>query len=189
MASFDSFPIIKTDRLRIRLLEPHEAGLMLQFRIENRRHLEPWEPLRSPDFFTEPYWHMHLRMNLKQFRQGVSVCLSILDPAESQILGVCNYTNIIRGTLQACHLGYALGEKHQGQGLMFEALEASNRYMFDDIGLHRIMANYLPHNHRSAELLEKLGFRIEGRAEKLLKINGRWEDHILTSLINPRGCE
>lgn len=159
---------------------------MVRFRIENRRHLESWEPSRGPEFFTEPWWQMQLRSNLKQFRQGVSVCFSLLDQDDSEILGVCNYTNIIRGTFQACHLGYALAEKAQGQGLMFEALSETNRYMFEDAGLHRIMANYMPRNQRSGDLLRRLGFVREGEAEKLLKINGRWEDHILTSLINPR---
>ncbi len=113
------------------------------------------------------------------------MCLSILDRQETEVMGVCNYTNIIRGTFQACHLGYALAEKYQGQGIMQEALREANRYMFEELHLHRIMANYMPRNERSGRLLEKLGFRIEGKAEKLLKINGRWEDHIMTSLINP----
>jgi ribosomal-protein-alanine N-acetyltransferase len=56
--------------------------------------------------------------------------------------------------------------------------------MFDDLGLHRIMAGYLPHNKRSGKLLDRLGFEKEGLARKYLKINGRWEDHLLTSLIN-----
>ncbi|MGL5537110.1 MAG: 30S ribosomal protein S5 alanine N-acetyltransferase, partial [Aeromonas veronii] len=34
-------------------------------------------------------------------------------------------------------------------------------------------------------LLERLGFEREGFARAYLMINGRWEDHILTSLINP----
>ena len=34
-------------------------------------------------------------------------------------------------------------------------------------------------------LLERLGFEREGFAREYLMINGRWEDHILTSLINP----
>jgi len=32
-------------------------------------------------------------------------------------------------------------------------------------------------------LLDKLGFKREGFAEKYLKINGIWEDHVLTSKI------
>ena len=108
----------------------------------------------------------------------------LLSPREDEVLGVCNYTNIVRGTFQSCQLGYALADKHQRKGLMFEALLMTNAYMFDDLGLHRIMAGYLPHNERSGNLLNRLGFEKEGLARKYLKINGRWEDHLLTSLIN-----
>jgi ribosomal-protein-alanine N-acetyltransferase len=158
---------------------------MTQFRRENREHLAVWEPRRSTDFFTEPFWEMQLRFALRDFRQGQSVCLAILDLDTTEVLGVCNYTNIIRGTFQSCHLGYALAQRWQGQGIMFEALQASLAYIFEDLRLHRVMANYLPHNQRSGDLLERLGFTKEGQAEKFLKINGRWEDHILTALINP----
>lgn len=181
-------PQMTTERLHIRLLEPRQAPLMVKFRTENRRFLEPWEPRRPPEFFTPGFWEVQLAANWREFRQGTSLCLALLDSAETEVIGVCNYTNIIRGTFQACHLGYAIGERHQGRGLMFEALEAGMGYLFDDMRLHRIMANYLPHNHRSGRLLAKLGFVIEGKASKLLKINGRWEDHILTSRINPADC-
>jgi ribosomal-protein-alanine N-acetyltransferase len=108
-----------------------------------------------------------------------------MDKTESKILGVCNFTNIILGTFQSCHLGYALAEDQQHQGYMAEALDSSIDYMFTTLGLHRIMANYLPHNERSGALLEHLGFNIEGYAKHFLLINGKWEDHVLTSLIKP----
>ncbi len=59
-------------------------------------------------------------------------------------------------------------------------------YAFDELRLNRIMANYMPSNHRSDVLLQRLGFSKEGAAKKYLKINGQWEDHVLTSLLNPR---
>jgi ribosomal-protein-alanine N-acetyltransferase len=157
---------------------------MVRFRDENRAHLEQWEHRRQPDFFTEGFWEIHLRLILRDFREGASACFVLLSPNEDEVLGVCNYTNIVRGTFQSCQLGYALAEKHQRKGVMFEALSLTNAYMFDDLGLHRIMAGYLPHNERSGKLLERLGFEKEGLARKYLKINGRWEDHLLTSLIN-----
>lgn len=46
------------------------------------------------------------------------------------------------------------------------------------------MANYIPSNIRSENVLQKLGFEKEGYAKKYLKINGLWQDHILTSLVN-----
>ena len=58
-------------------------------------------------------------------------------------------------------------------------------YAFDELGLNRVMANYMPSNLRSEALLNRLGFVREGVAKKYLKINGVWEDHVLTSLLNP----
>ncbi len=180
-----TLPAIQTERLLLKLPDPTQARVMLAFRVENRDFLEPWEPLRPLDFYTGGFWRLQLQRNLMEFREGSSLCLALMDHEETEVLGVCNYTNIVRGTFQACHLGYALAEKHQGQGLMYEALEAANRYVFEELRLHRIMANYLPRNDRSGKLLDRLGFRVEGKAEKLLKINGEWEDHILTAKVNP----
>ena len=67
---------------------------------------------------------------------------------------------------------------------MHEALRATNRYMFDELKLHRIAANYRPENIRSGKLLAKLGFRIEGFAKDYLYIDGAWRDHVLTSATN-----
>ena len=176
-------PKLFTDRLICRLLEPHEAKLMCSFRRENKNHLERWEPLRKPSFFTESFWQAQLRAQLRDFREGVSANFSILDKDEVYIIGVCNYTNIVRGTFQSCQLGYAIAKQCEGQGLMEEALRRTNDFVFSQLGLHRIMAAYLPHNQRSGSLLGRLGFKREGFAEKYLKINGIWEDHVLTSKI------
>jgi ribosomal-protein-alanine N-acetyltransferase len=157
---------------------------MAEFRNANRHHLTEWEPSRRPEFYTEGFWQVNLRIALKDFRDGGSACFCLLTPAEDQVIGVCNYTSIVRGTFQSCHLGYALSHQYEGQGIMFEALNLTNDYVFEELGLHRIQAAYLPHNERSGALLERLGFEKEGFARRYLKINGVWEDHILTSLIN-----
>lgn len=180
-----SLPLIKTKKLTLKLLEPSNADLMVNFRVENKQHLTPWEPLRPAEFFTAGFWEMQLRQAIQEFRVGHSVCLVIMDADETEVYGVCNFTFIQKGTFLACHLGYALAKKHQQQGIMTEALKAGIDYMFNDMGLHRIMANYMPCNDRSARLLERLGFIVEGKAKDYLQINGRWEDHILTSLVNP----
>ena len=101
------------------------------------------------------------------------------------LVGVCNFTNIVRGAFQACTLGYSLSADAQGKGLMYEALTAAIAYMFEIENLHRIMANYVPENRRSADLLRRLGFEIEGHARDYLHINGAWRDHILTAKTNP----
>jgi len=68
---------------------------------------------------------------------------------------------------------------------MSEAVRIGIDYMFAEMNLHRISANYLPHNTQSAALLKRLGFTVEGFARDYVRIEGRWQDHILTSLLNP----
>jgi ribosomal-protein-alanine N-acetyltransferase len=72
---------------------------------------------------------------------------------------------------------------------MFEALTDAIRFVFEGLNLHRIMANYMPRNQRSGNLLKRLDFFVEGYARDYLLINGKWEDHILTSLLNPNWQE
>jgi [ribosomal protein S5]-alanine N-acetyltransferase len=100
------------------------------------------------------------------------------------MLGECNFTNIVRGPFQACHLGFSIDQAAQGQGLMQEALESAIDFAFTRGQLHRIMANYRPENLRSGQLLRRLNFEEEGRARAYLKIAGEWRDHILTFRIN-----
>jgi ribosomal-protein-alanine N-acetyltransferase len=87
--------------------------------------------------------------------------------------------------LQAADLGYGLDARHQGQGLMTEALRTACDYAFSAMGLHRIQANHLPENLKSAAVLRRLGFVVEGYARDYLLINGRWRDHVLTALVAP----
>ena len=183
------FPEFRTERLVVRLLNANEADKMLDFRLANRAHLEQWEPLRQPEFYTLNYWQMQLQALRREYYRGQSLCLSLLDENETEVIGVCNFTNIVRGTFQSCHLGYAMSKHHEGQQLMQEALNPACEFVFDVMGLHRIMANYMPRNKRSGKLLTNLGFEIEGHARKLLLINGRWEDQVLTARVNPNSTD
>lgn len=81
-------------------------------------------------------------------------------------------------------MGYALAENEQGQGYMTEALQVAVEYVFKELNMHRVMANYIPQNQRSGNVLMRLGFVVEGYAREYLLINGQWQDHTLTSLTN-----
>jgi ribosomal-protein-alanine N-acetyltransferase len=187
MHQSDSDLIITTERLVIRLPRPSDVGRLVAFVIVNQNHLATWEPDRGDVYFTELYWQEeieHARLDYIHDR-GLRLILMMRDDPTGNIVGRINYNNIVRGVFQACHLGYAAGEAFQGKGLMFEAITATNVFVFEELCLHRIMANYMPCNQRSASLLKRLGFTEEGLARDYLKIAGRWEDHVLTSLINP----
>lgn len=178
-------PQIETARTIMTIGQPHHAKAMLDFMWENRAHLEPWEPLRVEGFYTLEASRDRLEQAQLNYRNGSGVHFIALDKGSGEIIAGCNFANIVRRVYQACHLGYAIGEKWQGHGLMYEVVDAGIRYMFEVVGLHRVMANHMPSNERSARLLQKLGFEREGYAKSYLKIAGKWEDMVLNSKVNP----
>ncbi|MDX7987404.1 30S ribosomal protein S5 alanine N-acetyltransferase [Xenorhabdus sp. 12] len=171
-----------TDRIVVRLVYERDAYRLADYYAENKDFLKPWEPTRDGSFYQPSGWTNRLTYMTELQRQESAFHFLLLDPDENEILGVANFTNVVRGAFHSCYLGYSLGEKWQGKGLMYEALQPAIRYMQRHQKMHRIMANYMPHNHRSGSLLEKLGFEKEGYAKNYLMIDGVWQDHVLTSL-------
>ncbi len=106
------------------------------------------------------------------------------DQRDGELLGHVSFTEVVRGPLQACNLGFGLDQAQVGRGLMREALQAAIRFAFDEKHLHRIAANHLPANLRSARTLQALGFAREGYARDYLFLGGAWRDHVLTALVN-----
>ncbi|NBU20653.1 GNAT family N-acetyltransferase [bacterium] len=178
-------PVLETNRVIIKLLEPEISNLVLQYYLRNKESFAATESLRPSNFYTLAYWTEQAKKSLLEFKNDQAVRFCLFDKLHpDKMIGTVNFTQIFRGPFQACYLGYALDKKSEGKGLMTEALAKAIQYMFDELNLHRVMANYLPDNARSARVLEKLGFVIEGRAQKYLFINGDWREHILTSLTN-----
>jgi len=173
-------------RLTLAVLDPDQAPLESAFYQRNQRHLARWSPIRTTDYFSTEQIRRRLEIQASAFEAGLAVHMALLTPNGEQMIGACNFSGIIRGAFQACYLGYHIDEAHQGKGLMQEALEAAIAYMFETQNLHRIMANYIPGNERSARLLERLGFEREGYAKAYLNIAGRWQDHVLTARVNQR---
>ena len=179
-------PLIVTQRLLLRLATQEDITNILKYYTDNKAYLTPFYPVWSESFFTEKYWQSEVEVALREFIQGQSLRLLIFSQNESTIIGIINYRNFIRGVAQFCTVGYSLAEKEQGKGHMTEALQASIDYVFGELKMHRIMANYMPHNQSSGNLLKRLGFVVEGYARDYLLINNQWQDHVLTSLINSK---
>lgn len=176
---------LTTERLVISLPRDEQALSMLGFVSRNREHLKPWNPPEPDQLYTLEYWHDVVNQVSAAFDSRSAVRFWVA-PREhpDEVISSIGYSQISRGPFCSCVLGYQIDCEFEGRGLMSEALRATNRYMFEEQKLHRIAANYRPENFRSGRLLAKLGFRIEGYAEKYLFIDGQWRDHILTSITN-----
>ena len=175
---------LKTPNLIISQLKAEDLPLLVKYQNENKKHLAKWEPRRTLDYYSIEESRKRIDVNLQNFKLGTSISLVGFNKTKTEIITLCTFSNIVYGVFQACNLGYSISEREQGKGLMFEMLESSISYLFNEYHLHRIMANYIPQNKRSEKLLLKLDFKKEGLAKSYLKIAGKWEDHILTSKIS-----
>lgn len=75
-------------------------------------------------------------------------------------LGMCGLLR--RPTLDDPDLGFALLERHQGQGYISEASQHLLQHARQVLGLEKIVAITTADNQRSAQLLRKLGFVLQG---------------------------
>lgn len=177
--------MLAAERTWIRLVSEADAQRLRAYHLANQAHLAPWEPERPAGFHDPEAWRARAALQAESIRRGLAYHFLAGLHGREEILAICNFSNVVRGAFLACHLGYSLDGAHQGRGLMFEILSALIPHVFQNYGLHRIMANHLPENHRSAKLLTRLGFEREGYARDYLKIAGRWRDHVLTARISP----
>lgn len=178
-------PTLRTGDLVVRLADETDADAIAGYYVANRRHLAPWEPARPAGFFTVPFWRVQASRNMDDYSRGIAVRFFVMRERPHEVVGYISLTNITRGAAHFCFLGYSLAEKEQGKGVMTIAIREVIAWAFRDLNLHRIMANHMPRNERSARLLARLGFVREGFAKDYLLIDGRWEDHVMTALVNP----
>ena len=108
-------------RLTLAILDPDQAELVQDYYLRNRRHLEPWEPIRDESFYALEEIRSRLRSSAAAFADGTSYAFAILHNESGRMIGICNFSNVVRGVFQACHLGFAIDATFQGKGMMFEA--------------------------------------------------------------------
>lgn len=179
--------LYETERLLLRLPRAADAPELVRFYVENRHHLQPWSPTFPADFFTEAFWRDQARLRRLDFQAGREVRPFVFHREQPRrVIGQLSLGQIARGAFEACTLGYALAAEAQGHGYMVEAVRGAVAYAFQELGLHRMQATYMPRNRRSATVLRRAGFTVEGYARDYLLIDGRWEDHVMTAITNPR---
>jgi [ribosomal protein S5]-alanine N-acetyltransferase len=180
-------PNIVTERLIVRLASRKDRDTCLAYYRDNREHLKPYSPTFPPEFFTPEYWERQIDRNIDEFYSDQSVRMFIFEQANpKRAIGNVSLGNIVRNAAHFCYLGYGLAEDMQGKGYATEAVNAVVQYAFNEMKLHRVMANYIPTNERSGKVLRRAGFVVEGYARDYLFLNGKWQDHIMTAIVNPK---
>lgn len=173
------------NRIYLRFLEERDAAAKLDLNLRNRSFFESYLTTRTADFYTMDYQLQSIRSGLASKERDEGYFFGVFLSESDELIGIVSLTEVVRGPLQSCWLGYSLDQHHNGRGYATEAVQLVIDYAFHILKLHRIEAGVMPHNLASLRVLEKCGFEKEGLSKKNVFINGQWEDHLHFAIINP----
>lgn len=179
----------ETESLILRVIDGTFAQLVLDYFSRNKEHLIEFDPLRSENFYRVENRKKAIEQELIDIENEKQLRLWIFKKSDvnfEKIIGTICFSHIIRGFFLSCYVGYSIDYEEINKGYITESLKKGIEIMFDEYKLHRIEAVVMPKNTPSLKVLQKLNFKNEGLSEKYQKINGKWEDHLHMTLLNPK---
>ncbi len=176
-------PRLEGPGLYLRPTAGSDFSAWASLRAESRAFLTRWEPTWPADDLTRSSFRRRVRRQNLEISRDEAYPFLIFDAAADVLLGGITLGGVRRGVAQTATLGYWMGARHAGNGVMTRAVGMVSRWGFQHLRLHRIEAACLPENAASRALLERNGFQYEGFARQYLRINGEWRDHMLFALL------
>ncbi len=175
---FKTFPILQTERLRLRELIPDDAEALFAVFSDPKVMAGHGQPV----YKDVAEAHRLINWYTKAFSEKQALRWAVTLQGNDTVLGTCGYHDITAYHHRA-EIGYELGSAHWRQGIMSEAVRAAVRFGLEQMGLHRIEAIVDPSNPASANLLRKVGFTEEATLRERFFDNGRFVDDWFFSIL------
>jgi RimJ/RimL family protein N-acetyltransferase len=157
MFDFSSFPIITTDRLRLRQLTVDDAeGMMATFSAPESLRFLNQPPVDARE---KAVGMINWFNKLYDGHDCVNWGITLL--GDDQLIGMCGTYQWERSD-RHIDIGYHIQPAHWGKGYATEAARAIIRWCFDNLDVHRIQADCTDGNIASERVLLKCGFTVEG---------------------------
>ncbi len=143
-------------------------------RLANNRAV--WRNLR--DRFPHPYARKDARSWIRTARRADPQTFFAIDVEGEAVggIGLHPQSDILRRSME---IGYWLGEPYWGRGIATQVVVAMTRYAFEHFDIARLYGYVFEWNPASGRVLEKAGYRLEGRLRKAVTKNGRTMDMLV----------
>jgi [ribosomal protein S5]-alanine N-acetyltransferase len=165
------FPILITERLRLRAARIDDAeryaALLSNPQVTRFSNLPDRPKQAAVDRL------MHWMSKLHASRKGCAWIIE--DAASNELIGAIRFSRFDHSS-RVGEVGYELHHEYWGRGLMTEALRTVVAHGHRRLGLNRIEAWTLPGNAASDRVLEKAGFRFEGKLRQKARFKGAFHD-------------
>lgn len=169
---------IKTDRLVLRPFEPGDVDDVFVYRSlpEVNRYL-----------YCEPCTREEAAVGLAKWAgqdeisdEGQTLALAVT--LEGHVIGEVDL-KWLSGQHRQGEIGYIFNPAHHGNGYAREAAGTMLRIGFEELDLHRIIADCDARNERSWRVMERLGMRREAHFRHSEIVKGEWGDRFVYAML------
>jgi [ribosomal protein S5]-alanine N-acetyltransferase len=156
-----------TARLHLRPLRQSDDAVLFPFMSdpEVMRYWD-WPEHDSPTITTA-----YVAVLLEEVAAGKAHYWAICLGPEGHVIGTCDLSEIDEHHRRA-EVGFMVAREYWGKGYAFEAMQAVVEYAVRSMGIERFSARTHAGNERSAVLLRRLGFVLEGTLRGYVKRDG-----------------
>jgi RimJ/RimL family protein N-acetyltransferase len=169
---------ISGQRVNLRMLKKGDA--LVIFHQANDPEISRFTSLPHPYALKRAY--DFIKKTQQQIRRESAYELGIELKESGQIIGMMSLMDIDYHHKNA-RVGYWVGRSYWGQGFASEALGLILHFAFKKLKLHRVSAIVMHLDIPSVRVLEKAGFKLEGRLRKANFENGVWVDDLLYAIL------
>src|SRR5437763_5140442 len=175
---------LTTGRLALRELEEGDWPAVLAYQSDPRylRYYE-WTERTEEDVRA----FVRMLVGLREEEPRTKFQLAVVLREGGQLIGNCG-VRVNNPAMREANIGYELDPRHWGRGYATEAARAILGFGFAELHPHRVWAECVADNVRSARVLEKLGMRREAHSREQRWYKGRrWDTRIYA--IRDHACQ
>lgn len=178
--NFTPFPVIQTERLRLRKLINDDAKEIFFLRSDEQvmRYIDR-VPAKNEDDAIK-----HIEEINGFVAKNECVYWGITALPSDKVIGTVCLWKMDKESFR-CEVGYALHPDYHRKGIMTETLKAVLDFAFNDLRFHSITADVNPANDASKSLLESLGFKQEAYFRESYYFDGKFLDSAVYCIISP----
>lgn len=165
------------DTVRLRPLRAGDQESWRRLRVAEAERLAAWDATFPPEAGeTGVSFGAYVRDLRRQARAGTAMPFVI--EVDGAFAGQLSVEPIAWGALRSAALGYWIGARWQGRGVMTLCVAMTLDHLLGaEVGLHRVEVSIRPENAASLAVVRKLGLREEGLRLRYMHVAGSWADH------------
>lgn len=172
-------PRLESDRILLRPIELSDAKDMFKY-ASNPEVLKYlwWEPHSSVEESEASIQNNFL----SRIERGIPEAYAIVVKATQQMIGTIDVHTVHFGDVGV--IGYVIHPDYWGQGIVSEALQMLISVCFNGCGFYRLEINHCADNVGSGKVIEKAGFKAEGRfRQRKIERDGHRADYLYYGLL------